>query len=429
MALLRRLALAVSMVLCCSFAFATASMAAGPGGPPGPPPPPPAGIYHTATLRAHYSLNLNKGGQFPSISITVMRTTQESKPLGGPSTVTTETDLNFFVFDGTTPNSGCFILTAPGDFTVSKDLKTAALKTTIPGANVDCGSPSTLPPGLVIDVAWTGTDAIATSRDSNRFDCLTYRSETTTTDGSNNASAVATMTPLLAGPFAADQAGFGSGDQRIHAQGTFQPSCPPGPGGKGAGRGPLPAGKYHFVNEIAVFSVFTPSGPISISVNRGTNTSHPVGAPSTTTTETDVNVFDPSSPFPFICFVLDTTPPNLFTFSSGLQSAVLHAKTTASTKTCGPPGGPPPPPLPSLTVDVSWSGTGPIATTHDRSHFACLTFSQATTSLGAINNANATATVPELFTGPLTASFANLVSSDVRTHVKGVDPDPCIFRS
>jgi hypothetical protein len=82
-----------------------------------------------------------------------------------------------------------------------------------------------------------------------------------------------------------------------------------------------------------------------------------------------------------------------------------------------------------LTVDVSWSGTGPIATTRDRSHFACLTFSQATTSLGAINNANATATVPELFSGPLTASFANLVSSDVHTHVKGVDPDPCIFRS
>jgi hypothetical protein len=422
MALIRRLALAVSMELFCSFAFAAASIAAGPPDPPGPPAPPPAGNYHTTTLQAHYLLNTQAGDPAPTVSIFVLWTTQESKPLGGPATVTTETDLNFFVFDGITTNGGCFHLTSPTDFAVSSDLKTAALKTAIPGANVSCGSSSTLPAGLVIDVAWSGTNAIATSRNNNRFDCLTYRSDTKTTDVSNNASATATMTPLLTGSFTTGKAGFGSNDQRIHVQGTFQPSCQ-APGSKGSGRGPLAGGKYHFLNEIALFSASTATGPMSISVNRGISTSQPVGAPSTTTMETDVFV---SSGPSFACYVLDPNSPSQFTFSNGLQAAALSTKITPDTKRCPNPGNAAPQ---SLSVDVTWTGTGPIATTHDKGHFACLTFSAGTTSLGATNNANATATVPELFSGSLTASFANLISSDVRTHIKGVDPDPCIFRT
>jgi hypothetical protein len=413
MALIRRLSLVFSIVLCGLVALAASSMAAGgPGGPP------PAGNYQTTTQLASFQPSAKGGTSF--VSAVVMRTTQVSRPLGGPFSSTTETDLKLQVFSDTLNVAGCFILASPADFTIS-GVQTATLNTTVSATTPTCAPPYLVPPvPITVNMTWSGASATATSRDLNLFSCLTYSSETQTTNISSNSNGTATVTStLLTDSFTTTNGSLGSNDQSIHVQGVLDPSCPPGPSGKGAGPGPQAAGTYHFTNQLAGFS--DRSSGFGIFVNRGTQESNPVGSPPTNTTQTQVQVQEASG---FSCFVL--TDPSAFT-QSGVQSAFLQATFDVPTPTCFSYG--PPISLP-LTAVVTWTGSGPVATTRDISSYSCLTFSTESTRVETTNNATGTATLTsQALSGTFTSSFGYLSTSDVRTHSQGVDQNACIFRN
>jgi hypothetical protein len=429
MAWFRRLALIVSIVLSCSLALAANSMAAGPG----PGGPPSAGKYHTTMLHAGYTLASKTPG-VPYISIGVTRTTQESKPLGSPSTTTSQTNLTFDFFSDTLNVSGCFILAAPSDFTIN-GAQTATLNTTFDSTTPTCMPPYLVPPApITLNVTWSGASATATAHDNRVFKCLSYSSVTEMTDVSSNNTATATLTsPVLSGSFPTTTAGLDSNDQLTEVEGILNPTCPAGIGGKGAGPGPQPAGTYHNTNQLAAFA--SSSGSFGIFVNRGTRVSHPVGGPSTTTTETQVQVQEPNG---YSCFIL-TNSQDLSQsgehsgqggeeFSqSGVQSASLQTTFDLSTPTCFSYG--PPVSLP-LTVAVTWAAAGPLVTGRGNSSYSCLAFSTQATGLDTGKDATGTATLtsPSL-SGTFSASFGNLSTSDVRIHSTGVDTDPCMFRN
>src|SRR5258708_35597821 len=101
MRLLRRLALAVSMLVCLSVTFAVAAIATeahmatgslsilGKGGGPGGLLP--AGNYQNTFLNANYNLSCSG----PQLSANVSDTTNLPDPLGGPSTSLPEVDGTF----------------------------------------------------------------------------------------------------------------------------------------------------------------------------------------------------------------------------------------------------------------------------------------------------------------------------------------------
>ena len=126
--------------------------------------------------------------------------------------------------------------------------------------------------------------------------------------------------------------------------------------------------------------------------------------------------------FEFGCFVIPSTD---FTHT-GVLSAALKTTVTDTTQTCpGPTGGLSLP----ITLDVAWSGTGPISTLNTRSHFACLAYSTKTHNITTSNNANATGTVttPQS-SNAFTSVQSSLVSGDVHIHAQGVDQPACINR-
>src|SRR5258708_1353869 len=258
MKLLRRLALVISMLVCGSVTFTVAAIAtdaqiAGPGlaaqgqGGGGPLP---AGNYHFTTFRADYSLSAGPPA-FQTISLNINGSTQRSNPLVGPSTFTSETDVSFNIFDGSTYERGCFILSSPSDFTLSSDVLSASLHTTITSATAPCADAFNITPlPLTIDVTWTGGSALLTSRSDKRYDCLTYSSVTQDANLSSNTNATATISPIFTRSFATTTAGLGTDDQRTQAAGALEAACS-GPNGKGAGPGPQPAGNTQITTLIA----------------------------------------------------------------------------------------------------------------------------------------------------------------------------------
>jgi hypothetical protein len=415
MVVFRRVALIVSIVLCGLLAVAGTSIAS--GGPGGGPPP--AGNYQTTTLRASFQPSA-KG---PFASAVVTRTSHVSRPLGGPFTSSTETDLILSVFSDTLNVSGCFILGSPQDFTIN-GAQTAALNTTVSNATPTCAPAYLVPPvPITLNVTWSGATATATSHDNKLFSCVTYSSETQTTDVSSNSNGVAIVTStLFTGSFTTTNGSLGSNRQSTHVQGTLDQSCPPGPSGKGAGPGPKPAGNYHNTNQLTGFS---DGSSVGVFVNRGTAASNPAGGPATSTAETDVNVQELGGSAPgSSCFVVTKAPD--FT-QSGVQSASLNTAFDSSTPTCLSYGTPVTVPL---TVAVNWTGTGPVATTRDVSRFSCLTYSTESTNIEITRNATGTATLTsETLSGTFAASFGYISTSDVRIHAQGVDQNACIVRN
>jgi hypothetical protein len=282
-----------------------------------------------------------------------------------------------------------------------------------------------VPLPVTLDVTWTGAKAIAISRDDRRFNCLTYSSETLTTNRSNNATATASVSPLFASPFTADQAGFSSNDQREHVEGTIQQACEFfGIGGKGAGPSAPPAGNYENTSSMAgLFGSDSRGDSINVFANAITNVSMQLGGTSTNTVETDVEVFVSG---PVIngsgCYVLATPPDFAIT---GVQSASLHTVITDATPACQNSSNNIPLPL---TVDATWTPQGPVAATSDVSRFACLNYSTETNSARSSIQATATISLTPLITDPIAVSGAGLDTSSQRTHAQGVDQDVCINR-
>jgi hypothetical protein len=429
MVLLRRLALLGSMLICISVTFTAAAIVTdahiasgssiqGKGGPPPGGGLPPAGTYHNTIVFANYDFCCSG----PQLSVNVTDTTNIADPRVGPATSTHEVDVNFQACDFTTPGvcgGGCFIPDGAHDWTFSANLRTASLKTTVTPTTLPCnGSPVTgLTRPFTVNVTWTAVGQSNQGSNTGRYTCDGYKSTTLTTTNGSTATNATGSTSLFPGTFSVTNASLNLFEQRIHAQGTPLDSCTP-LGGKGAGPGPLAAGKYHFVSQSANLTIIQADPtlpPITMFVTRFTNTSNPEGAPSTTLHETDLNIFE-FGPFGFVggCFVI---PASAFTFASNLQSASVHASIDSTTPPCpqnGPPSGLPA----SFTVNATWTGTGPIASLRINSSSDCGNFHVTLSGSETTRNATATGGISGI-ADSFSTTQASLGTGDSTFHVTG----------
>jgi hypothetical protein len=426
MTLLRRLAIVVSLVMCGLLAFAATTLAFDLGAAHGVPIGAkggggggiflPAGNYHDTSVNAGFF-----DFSDPSIQMTVSvsNNTNVANPLVGPSTSTHEVDVFFNACSfgkGGLCGGGCFIPDGASDFTVSSNLSSAVLKTTVTATTASCQnnpvSGFTFPFTLTIN--WSGGASSGTFTNNGRYSCAGYMSQTMTTTASGSNIMATASASFLDTPLGPIDANLNSFDHRIHAEGAAPDSCVP-LGGKGAGIGPQPPGEYHFVSQFASTPV-TPDDPFAQSYNIDaasfTNVFHPNGGPATTQVGTDLHIFQFNG-FNFIraCYIL---PASTFTFSS--QSATLHASIDPSTAMCegttndGLP--------PSFTIDITWTASGPTSTFRFTTSTGCGGAHFGSSGVQTTASASASGT-----TSGIASSFqspqASLNTNDVSFHIAG----------
>lgn len=411
MLLIKRLPLVVPVVVIVQIVFAVTSAAFLPGNGLLA-----AGNYQITTLSADYFACCG-----PSLSVNVTDTTIVANPVVGPVTTTHETDVFINTCGG--PNSicggGCFIPDGATDF-ISSGLSSAVLKTIVdPATTRPCQNFPVSLPAFTINVAWSGTGPVGSTRKTSTYTCVGYSAEVETLNSNDNATASASFS-LLAGSIAAEHGGLGSKDQRVHAQGVAQDACSSlglGGGGKGAGPGPTGSGGFEFANQTAGANV--PGAFVSLT--SFTNVFRPTGTPPSTVNETDLTVRS-FFPFVFLCFALQ--PPNTFAFGSGLSSASVHAVIDQNTPACAhftngffSP----------FTVDLTWTATGPLASIRSTAVSDCGAFHQELLTNDATNPASASGTV-SMFPSAISSSQASINSGDHQFQIQGVAPQGCILR-
>ncbi len=424
MRLFRRLALAVSMLVCLSVTFTAAAIATearmatgglsilGKGGGPGLLP---AGNYVNTNVFAGFNLCCSG----PQLNINVDASTNVSNPLVGPSTSQSEVDVNFQACDFVSGvcGAGCFIPDGASDFTFSST--SAVLKTTVTDTTAACqGNPVTaFTRPFTVNVTWTSVGSNFSGSSVGRYACGGYRTETLTTNSGSTATNATASTSLFPGStFTTSGANLSSFDQRIHVQGTPLDACSQ-LGGKGAGGGPLGAGNYSFASQAASLSIVPtdPSQPpLNVFVTTFTRVSSPAGGPTTTQNETDLNIFQATFPQSIAgCFII---PSSAFTIASGLQSASLHASIDPTTQPCpqGINSGLPA----SFTADVTWTGTGPVATFSTEGTLSCGSLHTVASSSQSFINATATGGLSGV-ADSFSSNQAFIGAGDGTTHVQG----------
>ena len=190
------------------------------------------------------------------------------------------------------------------------------------------------------------------------------------------------------------------------------------------GNGLLGAGNYHITTLSAdyFFCCGDPSLPsLSVDVTETTTVAHPVVGPSTTTHETDVFI-NSCGGANFICGGGCFMPDGATDFiSSGLSSAALKtAFDPTKTRSCQDA----PVSLPAFTINVTWSGTSPVASVNKVSAYSCVGYNAEVLTL----NSNATATASASFSlaaGSIAAQTGGLGKTDQRWHAHGVAQDAC----
>jgi hypothetical protein len=374
-----------------------------------------AGQYHNTTLMAGFFASSTSG----DLNITVTDKTNVASPAGGPSTTTHTTSVFIEAFGGSLFGQGCYDL-APSDFTFSTSA--AALHASITDTTGTCGGPpGTFPTPFSVDMTWTGTGPVQTQRGGSQLHCGGYGLETTSSSTINSASATGTVSPIFTDQFTGDSQLLRSDDEVLHAQGVSPDACQPF-GAIAGGAGPPPAGEYtNARSDISIF-FFSDTGPsLGISVTNATQTSSPKGGPSTTTREFDVrvNIFG-GGVFGFGCFNL--TPSDFS--SNGALGATLNMTITDATPTCQGGGGPGSLPLPQ-TLNVVWSGIGPVATTRSTGHFNCLTYRSEGEGVNVTNLANVTASLTPFLSAPMTSSQGSLATSASHLHTEGAQQPAC----
>lgn len=426
----RRLSLAICIVVTSSLVLAASSQAAGTPvmGGRGGGGFPPAGNYTSTTVRASFFLSSDPFQ--PNLNIFVSGGPSVSKPLGGPTTTTDDLMLSFNIenVQGVSGN-GCVFLTNPADFTVSSDLQTAKLHTRITDSNPGCGGVNGLQLPLTFDVTWTGSGPIENSHGVTQFGCTGYTLETQTSDTSNNADGTVSIQNALTGSFSSSLGSMGIRDQTIHAQGPVpSQNCAGGiGGGKGGPGGLTPAGNYHTSHVEAntdVFPTGDPSQPqLDLSAFIDQNASMPSDGVATSTSETDVSIFLTSPTVSaFGCWRIN---PADFTIAGDLSTATLHTTLTVDGPACQ--GRSNSLSQPTLQLDVTWVGAGPIATHTGSSQFSCLSYRSEASNLEVINNGGA-ATISVAGLGAPLDGVAGLGSNDTHVHASGVPLNSCTFR-
>ena len=188
-------------------------------------------------------------------------------------------------------------------------------------------------------------------------------------------------------------------------------------------RGLPPAGTYHFSSAGVSFSSYANNIQIFLNVSANTDVSQPKGAPATSSSETQIslNLYDYSSgTFINACLLLDK--PSDFTIDKGLATATLTTNLTPATPSC-----PFSSPLnTSIGIGATWTGSGPISTTDDRSSLKCgkYRFESVSRNLSNIGIANLTLTLGDVSTN-LPSSRTGLNSNDTRIEAEGIADPSC----
>lgn len=429
MALIRRALVALSLVLVGLVAFAATSVAfdvrsigtgsiragggAGGGGLPA------AGNYQNSHVFASFFFCCGPDGS-TQIQLNVNHTRFVSNPLVGPSTSTDETDVRFNISDFATSffASGCIIPDGASDFSVNQKLTSATLNTTVRATTRTCQGQSLngVTPPFMLSATWAVSGPMRSSSGDGRYSCASYTSETQTfTSGSSNANATFSASFLTGGPVAIAGANLFSFDQLIHAQGIPASGCIP-LGGKGAGPGPQAAGDYtstFMSGSMSVHPDDTSQQPFSVFVTSFTITAHPVGAPVSTQTETDLNLFQ----FNFFQFVRDcwVIPPGDFTMAGDLHTASLNVSIDTTTPACpfatntGPS---------VFTITATWNATSPVANFSTVGQGGCGGFHTAGTSEQSAVSATATGSWPGTAASFTDANaFVSTTTSNI--HIEG----------
>lgn len=233
--LVRRLALVVSIAFCGSLALAAAAVAAGGKLPPGE--------YVFTSTSATATVGLGKVGapatQGFNVSVNRGLNSYQPEDGNGIGTVANSTMVNVFTFSPAGGASGCFVID-PSEFTVSRNLQSASLHTTLTAAKAcpgygaavtgktdvtpKAGGGGGLPLPIKLDLTWNGFGVTSIARDRSSFECLDY--STQSTNVSHSAGAVATGTvSMLPGSFKSDAAGVSSTDSHLEISGTPHPAC------------------------------------------------------------------------------------------------------------------------------------------------------------------------------------------------------------
>jgi hypothetical protein len=147
--------------------------------------------------------------------------------------------VNVFTFSPTGGVSGCFVID-PSDFTVSQNLQSASLHTTLTAAKAcpGVGAPVTgktdvapkggggggLPLPITIDLTWNGFGVTSVSRDRSSFECLDYSTQSTFVSHFSGAVAKGSVEKLSV-PFKSDSAGVSSTDAHLEINGSPNPVC------------------------------------------------------------------------------------------------------------------------------------------------------------------------------------------------------------
>jgi hypothetical protein len=242
MSIVRRLAFVVSIVFCGSLALAAAVVAAGGGGGLGP------GVYTITDKNANATFGTLKGGppnqQGFNVNVDQGLNSFRPKDPNGPRTVMNDTIVSLSIFDDLGNYSyGCFIIN-PADFTISKNLQTARVHTTLSAAEVcpGFGAPLTgnsvganafsggggtgLPLPISLDVTWTGLGVTSTSTDRSTYQCLDYSTQFNSAFSSSSATASGTIS-AIGGTFATPAAVVSAATTYATIKDVPQPACLP----------------------------------------------------------------------------------------------------------------------------------------------------------------------------------------------------------
>jgi hypothetical protein len=381
-----------------------------------------AGNYHITTSSGDYFFCCGDPS-LPFVSVSVTDTTTVSNPMVGASTATQEADVFIDVCGGTNfiCGGGCFIANSASDFSLSSDFSSGALNTEFdPTTNKPCeNAPVSLPP-FTIDVTWSGSAPLGSTRKTSTYACVGYKAEVETLRNNENATATASSS-LFSGSIPAESGGVGSIDQRVNAQGVAADACNPiglGGGGKGAGPGLTGAGGFEFAGQTAIANI--PFGFVNLTTF--TNISRPKGSAPSTVGEPELTVA--SFTFPssvYLCFRLQT--PNSFAFGSGLSSASVHAVIDQNTPACT---GFTNDSFAPFTVDMTWTAAGPLASVQSEAISVCGAFHQQLLTSDRFNPAVASGTV-SMFPDPI-ATTGSINASDHHFQSQGTAPQGCILQ-
>jgi hypothetical protein len=230
----RRLVLVFSIVICGSLALATAAIAAGGMGP---------GKYtfHSTGANAFFGMGKKGGPPSPSWSVSVNQGLNSFKPIhpNGPRVVADSTMVFVTEFDALGDGGfGCFVI-PDSNFTVSRNLQTATLHTTLtadeacPGYGAPVGGSKDvifaggnggLPLPITVDVAWSGSGAVTTYKQSFSLQCLDYDEGGSSTNLSTGAGASGSIS-ALSGEFTSEFADVIATDGRLDVRGVAPSAC------------------------------------------------------------------------------------------------------------------------------------------------------------------------------------------------------------